>query len=253
VLSVKIFLKKISNFSKRNINIDGLQVEKGQTFRWSGEYKTDCMDQAITHDTQLNVFETFHPKISEKNAKPRYLFLGNIHPNLQKEVAQKVNADLKIMDTMNLWIQATRSELVDAISEIDVLIFNETEARDLTGCDRLVDAARFVQEMGPRIIVIKKGSEGAMLLNEDDLFLCPSFPVKHVIDPTGAGDSFAGGFVGYLAEQSTLRSDSFRKAVVYGNVMGSLNVEGVGLEVLSKSTRKVIDDRYGEYRKLTSF
>lgn len=243
----------ILHFKDRKINVDGLQIKHGRTFRWSGEYKSDCMDQAITHDTQLNVFESFHPELSERNANPRFLFLGNIHPNLQREVARKVNAELIVMDTMNLWIQATRAELIEAIREIDVLIFNETEAREFTGRDRLIDAARVVQEIGPRIVVIKKGSEGAMLVNENDLFICPSFPVKNVVDPTGAGDSFAGGFVGYLAEHETLDEQIFRRAVVHGNVMGSLNVEGVGLEILSKGTREIIDERYNQYRKLTSF
>ena len=243
----------IDHFKNRQVNTEDLQIENGKTFRWSGEYKIDEMDQAITHDTQLNVFESFHPVLSQESSKPRFLFLGNIHPGLQREVAQKANADLIIMDTMNLWIQNTRDQLIEAIKEIDVLIFNETEARDLTGKDRLIDAARVIQEIGPRVVVIKKGGEGAMLVNEDDLFLCPSFPVKEVVDPTGAGDSFAGGFVGYLAEQNSLTKEHFRRAVVHGNVMGSLNVEGVGLTVLSTGSRKLIENRYNEYRKLTSF
>ena len=245
--------KHIEHFKSRKVNTEDLRVEDGKTFRWSGEYKIDEMDQAITHDTQLNVFESFHPVISNKSSSPRFLFLGNIHPSLQQEVAQKANADLIVMDTMNLWIQNTREQLIKAVKEVDVLIINETEARDFTAKDRLIDAARVIQEMGPRIVVIKKGGEGAMLVNEDDLFLCPSYPVKEVVDPTGAGDSFAGGFVGYLAEQESFSKENFRRAVVHGNVMGSLNVEGVGLKVLSESNRKLIEDRYNEYKKLTSF
>ena len=243
----------VEYFKDREVNTEDLQIEHGKTFRWSGEYKADEMDQAITHDTQLNVFESFHPVLSKKSSKPRFLFLGNIHPGLQREVAQKANADLIIMDTMNLWIQNTRDQLIEAVREIDVLIINETEARDFTGKDRLIDAARVIQEIGPRFVVIKKGGEGAMLVSEDDLFLCPSYPVKEVIDPTGAGDSFAGGFVGYLAEQDSLTNEHFRRAVVHGNVMGSLNVEGVGLTVLSTGNRKLIENRYNEYRKITSF
>ena len=243
----------IEHFKSRQVDTEDLQIESGKTFRWSGEYKIHEMDQAITHDTQLNVFESFHPVLSSQSSSPRFLFLGNIHPSLQQEVAQKANADLIVMDTMNLWIQNTRELLVDALREVNVLIINETEARDFTGKDRLIDAARVIQEIGPRVVVIKKGGEGAMLVNEDDLFLCPSYPVKEVVDPTGAGDSFAGGFVGYLAEQKSLSEEHFRRAVVHGNVMGSFNVEGVGLKILSQSNRKLIEDRYNEYKRLTSF
>ena len=207
--------KHIEHFKSRKVNTEDLQVENGKTFRWSGEYKIDEMDQAITHDTQLNVFESFHPVLSDQSSSPRFLFLGNIHPGLQQEVAQKADADLIIMDTMNLWIQNTKEQLIEAVKEVNVLIINETEARDFTGKERLIDAARVIQEIGPRVVVIKKGGEGAMLVNENDLFLCPSYPVKEVVDPTGAGDSFAGGFVGYLAEQQSLSTEHFRRAVVH--------------------------------------
>ena len=170
--------KHIEHFKSRKVNTEDLQVENGKTFRWSGEYKVDEMDQAITHDTQLNVFESFHPVLSDQGSSPRFLFLGNIHQGLQQEVAQKADADLIIMDTMNLWIQNTKEQLIEAVKEVNVLIINETEARDFTGKERLIDAARVIQEIGPRIVVIKKGGEGAMLVNENDLFLCLSYPVK---------------------------------------------------------------------------
>ncbi len=240
-------------FQERDINTDGLMVAPGRTFRWRGKYREDSMDQAQTLDTQLNVFESFKPELSQANANPDFLFLGNIHPSLQKMVASRVQAKLKVLDTMNLWIQTTSKELRDVLGMIDVLIFNDGEARLFTGSTNLVEAGRMVLDMGPKAVVIKRGEHGSMIISRDDLFSIPGIPVGEVIDPTGAGDSFAGGFVGYLAECGSVTPENLRRAVAYGNVMGSFNVEGVGVEVLSKATREQVEERFKTFQNLVRF
>ncbi len=243
----------IQYFQDRGVNIDGLKVEAGKTFRWKGRYEHDQMDQAMTLDTQLNVFENFRPELSESSANPDFLFLGNIHPALQYDVTQKVTARLKILDTMNLWIQTAQAQLREVLSRIDILIFNDGEARLFTGSDNLLDAGRKVLELGPRAVIMKRGEHGALLISRDDVFSVPGFPVEKVIDPTGAGDSFAGGFVGSLAESGEITKESLRRAVAYGNVMGSFNVQGVGVEVLSKATREMVEARYKSFQELVRF
>jgi len=240
-------------FKDRNIDTSGLQVVHGKTFRWKGKYEKEAMDQAITLDTQLNVFETFHPEIPEKLAQTDFVFLGNIHPKLQKEVAQKTTAKLKVLDTMNLWIAATKEDLIQALAEVDVLIFNETEAREFTGRENLKEAAKAVLDMGPKVVVIKRGGEGAMLVSAEDLFFVGGYPVEQVIDPTGAGDSFAGGLVGYLGESGDISRESLRRAVVYGNIMGSFNVQGVGTKVLSQASREEVDKRFEAFKRMMEF
>lgn len=240
-------------FKSKGFNLDGLEIAKGNTFRWKGEYKKDAMDEAITLDTQLNVFESFQPNLTETSQNPDFLFLGNIHPALQANVAKKVNAKLKILDTMNLWIDTAKDLLTETIGLIDVLIFNETEARTFTGEDFLINAGKKVLEMGPSVVVIKRGEDGALLVTNDGVFFVPGFPVEEVIDPTGAGDSFAGGFTGHLAQTNDLSFDNLKKAVVYGNIMGSFNVQGVSTEVLSKVTREDVDKRFNEFKAMVNF
>lgn len=245
--------RHIDYFHSRKIDTTDLVVEAGKTFHWKGKYEKGNMDQALTLDTQLNVFESFSPRISPRNQTPDFLFLGNIHPLLQSSVAKNVKAKFKVLDTMNLWIHNTRKELCDALAMVDVLIFNETEAVDFTGEHSLIKAGQKVLTMGPSAVVIKRGGSGAMLLTANDLFMVPAYPVDEVLDPTGAGDSFAGGFVGYLSECENIDDCSLRKAVVYGNVAGSINVEGVGTAALAKATRAEIEARFNKFRKMVDF
>lgn len=245
--------KYLEYFQARHIDTTDLVVAQGKTFHWKGQYERSNMDQAFTLDTQLNVFETFSPQISGHNQSPDFLFLGNIHPLLQSGVAQKVRGGFKILDTMNLWIHNTRKELCAALSMVDVLIFNETEAVDFTGEHSLIKAGQQVLGMGPSVVVIKRGGSGAMLLTADDLFLVPAYPVAKVFDPTGAGDSFAGGFVGYLSECEKIDQKALRKAVVYGNITGSINVESVGTSALANTTRAEIEDRFHKFSEMVVF
>jgi sugar/nucleoside kinase (ribokinase family) len=239
-------------FRSRGIGTEGLEVASGKTFRWKGQYREGALDEAITLDTQLNVFESFEPRLSVSGSPPRFLFLGNIHPRIQYRAAESVQAKLKILDTMNLWIATTREELLKTISLIDVLVLNEGEAGDLTGCSNLVQAGKKAIALGPSVVIIKRGEHGAMLVSKEDVFMVPGYPVSDVLDPTGAGDSFAGGFVGYLSECEDLTPISLRTAVVYGNTLGSFNVEGVGVARLANTTRQEVDQRFEEYKAMVS-
>jgi len=234
-------------FQKRGINLDHLQISDGKTFRWKGQYLEDKMDEAITLDTQLNVFETFQPKFENQKHETRILFLGNIHPALQREVASRTQAEWKILDTMNLWIDTTRDELLKTLRMVDILIFNEGEARALTGEEDLLKAGRKILELDLKYVVIKKGSEGACLIAQNLHYEIPAHSVDAVRDPTGAGDSFAGGFIGYLAEQDEITPESLKQAMHYGNALGSMNVQGIGTSILANSTRKDIANRVEEF------
>ncbi len=240
-------------FRSRGIGVDGLEVASGKTFRWKGQYQEGAMDEAITLDTQLNVFESFEPQLAGSKTPARFLFLGNIHPRIQYRAAESVRAELKILDTMNLWIATTRDELVRTIALIDVLVLNEGEARDLTGCSSPVEAGKKALGMGASVVILKRGEHGALLVSKEDVFMVPGYPVANVLDPTGAGDSFAGGFVGFLSECDDLGPSNLRRAVAYGNTLGSFNVEGVGVERLANTSRSEIDQRFEEYKAMVTF
>jgi sugar/nucleoside kinase (ribokinase family) len=245
--------KYMDYYSSMNADIQGIKVQNGKTFRWTGQYVEDKMDEAITLDTQLNVFENFDPILEGASQNPNILFLGNIHPCLQGRVASKASAKLTILDTMNLWINTSKEDLLGVLKQIDVLIFNETEARILTGEENLILAGRKVRELGPDIIIIKRGEHGAMLISSDDVFQVPGFPVAEVVDPTGAGDSFAGGFVGHLAKTDDFSKESLRKAVVYGNIMGSFNVQGIAVDKISNTSWDQVEERYQEFLEMVKF
>ena len=228
----------------RGVDLRGLQLQHGETFRWVGEYGYD-MNVAHTLDTQLNVFASFHPVLPDAYRDANFLFLGNIDPKLQMDVRRQVTSPrLVVLDTMNFWIEREPEPLLRVIREVDGVLMNEAEIRQLTGRHNLYDAARVLQEIGPRYIVAKRGEYGAVLFDRDDIFVAPAYPIWDVRDTTGAGDSFAGGFVGYLDRCGSLDHDSIRAAVVYGTVMASFTVEDFSLGGLLRATPESIDERY---------
>jgi len=245
--------------ASRGIDLEGLERAAGKTFFWAGKYSDDMNDRT-TLTTDLNVFADFNPTLPESYRAEPYLLLGNIQPGLQRSVRAQMKAPrLAGGDTMNLWIDIARDELIATIAEWDFLLINDSEARMLSGESNLRKAAAKILAMGPHTLVIKRGEYGAMLFRGDSYFVVPGYLLEHVFDPTGAGDCFAGGFIGYLAEQGfdlkaghVSRGDLSR-AVIYGSVMGSFCCEKFGVDRLRSLTRAEIDARFKEYRAFTSF
>jgi sugar/nucleoside kinase (ribokinase family) len=245
--------EELTVFSGRPIDLRGLERAPGRTFRWRGEYDGD-MSQARTLETQLNVFETFSPKIPPAYLDSRYVFLGNIDPPLQLSVRRQMDgARLVACDTMNYWIQRKPQELRQTLAEVDLLIVNEVEARMLSGMENLKRAAREIRKLGPRIVVVKRGEYGACLFMDDCIFFSPGYPLEQVHDPTGAGDSFAGGFMGYLARSGDDSEANLRRALVYGSVMASFAVEEFGLRRLLRLQPAEIEGRLAEFKSMTHF
>lgn len=245
----------IDTFHQHGINTDGLEVvEDGKTFFWSGRYHAD-MNSRDTLDTQLNVFEHFDPIIPTSYQDTTYLMLGNMIPALQaKTLAQLTNRPKFVMlDTMNLWINIALEDLKDIISKVDCVTINDEEARMLTGEYSLRKAAKKVMEMGPSTLIIKKGEHGALLFKDDRIFFCPALPLEEVFDPTGAGDTFAGGFIGHLAKTDDLSFENMKRAIIYGSAMASFCVEKFGTERLLNLTEIEIDNRVMEFVQLASF
>ena len=239
----------------RGIDVSDVErVEAGKTFFWRGHYDVD-MNIAHTDDTQLGVFADFDPKLSESSRSADVLFLGNIQPDLQRRVRAQANGSrLAALDSMNLWIETTRDALVAAIGDVDCLLFNDSEIRMLTQEPNLARAARAVMDMGPRIVVAKRGEYGAVLFTPEGFFALPGFLLEDVRDPTGAGDSFAGGFLGYLdAYPGDLSEPTLRRAMTYGSVMASFNVEEFGAERVLRLTPEEIETRVAELRRITHF
>jgi sugar/nucleoside kinase (ribokinase family) len=240
----------------RGIRTDDIEhVAGGRTFFWKGVYGWDLNDRE-TLDTQLNVFETFEPKLSDAAKQADVLFLANIQPDLQRQVrAQCRAARFVALDSMNLWIDIARDSLVAAIAEIDCLILNDAELRQLTGAPNLIRAARQVLDWGPRVIVAKQGEYGAALITKDGFFGLPAYPLEDVIDPTGAGDTFAGGFVGYIAAHpdDPLDHPLLRRAVAYGTALASFNVEEFGTERVARLTGAEISERVADLAAITMF
>ena len=240
-------------FEGRPIDLTGLEVAEGQTFRWGGEYSQDMNDRT-TLFTELNVFENFRPKIPVKYQDCEYIFLGNIHPELQLEVLDQVkNPGVVAADTMNFWIAGTPEPLAELLKRVDVLLINDAEARQLSGEYNLVRAAEKVRAMGPKILVIKRGEHGVLLFGDGDRFAVPGYPLDEVIDPTGAGDTFGGGFMGYIASRGASSSETLRQAIVFGSVLGSFCVEDFGTRRLESLNREQVIDRYREFKRLTHF
>ncbi len=240
-------------FRGRCIDTLGIERVPGRTFRWKGEYVGD-MNQAHTLDTQLNVFESFVPKIPAAYLETEFLFLGNIDPVLQLNVRRALpNLRASGLDSMNYWIKGMPEELAKVLATVEILVINEGEARMLSGHNNLKKAAESIRKLGPRVVVIKRGEHGATLFSPDSIFTAPAYPLDQVQDPTGAGDTFAGGFMGHLARSQDLSDANLRRAVAYGSVMGSFAVEEFGLGRLLRLTPGEIDARYRELKSLTHF
>ena len=236
------------------INTEGLVSAPGATFRWVGEYGEN-LSEAHTLDTKLDVFADFRPKLSAEQRKQRYLFLANIHPELQQQVLQQMEERPKVVagDTMNFWIEGDTAALHQVIQEVDVLLINEGEARLLAEERNLARAARGVLSLGPRMVVVKRGEYGAIAFTSDSIFAAPAYPLETVVDPTGAGDSFAGGFMGYLALSQDLSMQGYRRAMIVGSVMASFAVESFGLDRLSSLTVQEVRERFQQFWRLTYF
>jgi sugar/nucleoside kinase (ribokinase family) len=227
-------------------------VPGGRTFFWRGEYEWN-LNIRHTLDTQLNVFGDFEPKLSEASKEADVLFLANIQPDLQRDVRAQCAPRLAGLDSMNVWIETTRDSLVRAIGDVDIVFFNDDEIRMLTKQPTLLGAAREVMDLGPRTVVVKQGEYGAALFTAESFFALPAYPLETVLDPTGAGDSFAGGFLGYLTAQDCAADDAtLRRAMTYGSVLASFNVEEFGTERVQRLTRDEIDDRYTEFKRMTT-
>jgi sugar/nucleoside kinase (ribokinase family) len=236
----------------RGCNCDGLQRQEGRTFRWVGSYDEN-MNIAHTLDTQLNVFEAFRPGLPLIYRHARTVFLGNIHPELQDEVLHQTESpQLVALDTMNFWIERTPEALKQVIRKVDVVLVNEDEARQFAGVYKISEAARFIREMGPHTVVIKRGEYGAALYTEHGYYALPAFPTEHVWDTTGAGDSFAGGFLGYLDSVAATSHADLRRALAYGTVIASFAVENFSIRGLENVGLDHIDDRYEALRDLTA-
>lgn len=249
--------RHISLLKSRGIDLKGLQVSPGKTFRWRGHYEYNLSD-AKTLETHLNVFARFHPALPSEYKKAPYLFLANIDPDLQRQVlAQAAGQRFVAVDTMNLWIQTKRKSLLRLIRKVDLLILNEGEARMLTGQPHLVQAGRIILKRGPRYVIIKKGEHGSMLFTRGQMLSVPAYPLEEVVDPTGAGDSFAGGMMGYLASQNQAKDGRIsemviKRAMAFGSVMASFTVEDFSLRRLGGVSRADVLKRYREMQRMTS-
>jgi sugar/nucleoside kinase (ribokinase family) len=239
---------------ERKVDLEGLEViPDGKTFRWGGRYHYD-LNERDTLFTDLNVFEFFDPKIPERHRKIRTVCLGNIDPVLQRRVLEQMDSPrIVVCDTMNYWINGKRSELEKTLKMINVVILNDSEARLLSREPNLIKAAKVIRSMGPSVVIIKKGEHGALLLTESMVFSAPAYPMENIFDPTGAGDSFAGGFIGWLARTEDMSEENLKRAVIYGSTLASFCVEKFGVAGLADLTYLRIQDRFREFRELSRF
>jgi sugar/nucleoside kinase (ribokinase family) len=240
--------------ASREIDVSGLQIVKGgKSFRWTGRYEPNMNDRESL-ETQVNVFADFDPKLSESNQRSKYIFLANGVPAVQMRVLEQCpGRRLAVADTMELWIETMHDDVLEMMRRVDGLVINDSEAKMLAGTENLVLAGHRVREMGPNFVVIKKGEHGAMFFSEHETYVLPAFPTDTVVDPTGAGDSFAGGMMGYLAQQDDFSPKTLKTAMAYGILVASFNVEGFGLDRMRQITRDDIEGRLAEYRKMLSF
>ena len=242
----------IKMIEDHNVCTKGLQIKEGEkTFFWSGKYHNN-MNTRDTMDTQLNVLENFEPIVPEEFKDSEFLMLGNLMPSVQKKVLDQMTKRPKliVLDTMNFWMDLFLEDLKEALKEVDVLTINDEEARQLSGEYSLVKAAKKIQKMGPKYLVIKKGEHGALLFNKEEVFFAPALPLEEVFDPTGAGDSFAGGFVGYLEQTNDISFENMKRAVIKGSAMASFCVEKFGTEKLTNIIQKDVDKRIQKFIKL---
>ncbi len=245
----------IAQMNDRSINTEGLQIIEGEkSFFWSGKYHND-MNTRDTLVTELNVLENFDPVLPDSYKDSEYIMLGNLTPSVQMRVLEQLTKKPKliVMDTMNFWMDVAMDDLKDVIAKIDVLTINDEEARQLTDEYSLVKAARKIRAMGPRYLVIKKGEHGALLFHDDQVFYSPALLLEEVFDPTGAGDSFAGGFIGFLAASDDLSFDNMKRAVIYGSAMASFCVEKFGVENLEELNREEVNERVKQFSNLVQF
>ena len=245
----------IALFKERGINTEGLQIKNGEkTFFWSGKYHQD-MNTRDTLDTQLNVLESFDPIVPNSYQDCDILMLGNLTPSVQMKVIKQMETRPKliVLDTMNFWMEIAMDDLKKVIKEIDVLTINDEEARLLSGVHSLRKAAKIILEMGPKYLIIKKGEHGALLFGDNNIFYAPALPLEEVFDPTGAGDTFAGGFVGHLSSCDTIDWDAMKKAIIVGSAMASFTVEKFGIEKLIELDKSQIEQRINEFKNLVSF
>jgi sugar/nucleoside kinase (ribokinase family) len=246
-------VERLEALRDRGVDLAGLEHADGPSFRWRGRYRHD-LNSAETLETQLGVFSRFSPKIPEQFRNAPFVFLGNIDPRLQLDVLQQVQKPtLVACDTMNFWIQSRRPDLLTLLEQVDLVTLNDGEARQLTEKVNLVQAARWIMDIGPKTVIIKKGEHGAFMFTGDSIFFAPAFPLENVFDPTGAGDSFAGGFIGYLARTGDLSEANMRRAVMYGSAMGSFAVEKFSTERLMSLTREELDARIRQLKQLVTF
>jgi sugar/nucleoside kinase (ribokinase family) len=246
-------VEKLEPLTERGVDFSGLEQAEGKSFRWRGRYRHD-LNAAETLETHLGVFSHFSPKIPVTLQSHPYVFLANIDPRLQLDVLKQVaKPRLIACDTMNFWIQSRRPDIIELLKHVDLMTLNDSEARQLTEKANLVQAAQWILARGPRHVIIKKGEHGAYMFTSDSIFFAPAFPLENVFDPTGAGDAFAGGFIGYLAATGDLAEANLRRAVIYGSVMGSFAVEKFSIERLTTVTREEINQRMREMRRLVTF
>lgn len=247
--------ESIEMLKSHGVNTDGLQIKENEkSFFWSGRYHAD-MNSRDTLDTQLNVLETFDPVVPETSKTPDFLMLGNLMPSIQAKVLAQLTKRPKliVLDTMNFWMDIAWDDLMKTLAQVDVLTINDAEARQLSGEYSLVKAAQKILEMGPKVLIIKKGEHGALLFNKEQVFFAPALPLEDVFDPTGAGDSFAGGFIGYLAETKDISFENMKRAIIFGSAMASFTVEKFGVERLVGLTQEQVDERVQEFIDLVQF
>jgi sugar/nucleoside kinase (ribokinase family) len=245
--------KQLAAFAGRNIDLEGLERTEGLTFLWEGKYSYD-LNSRETIRTDLNVFEFFKPRIPASYRSSDVVFLGNIDPVLQREVLEQVSKPrIVACDTMNFWISRKAEELRKTLAKVDVLLVNDAEARELSGEWNIVKAARVIRAMGPHTLVVKKGEHGVLMFSDEGSFAAPAFPLENVFDPTGAGDTFAGGFLGYLAGAAGPGDQELRRAIIMGSTLASFCVEAFSLDRLLTITRKEIDARFRQFLELTRF
>lgn len=245
--------KHLTFLKSRRIDIEGIERKPGKTFRWKGEYSFE-LNEARTVETQLNVFQSFMPKLPESYQEKKVVFLANIDPDLQRDVLNQVRKPaLVACDTMNFWIEGKREALLETLKLVDILLINDGEARELSGEPNLVKAANRILSLGPKTLIIKRGEYGALMFKDTKIFSAPAYPLESVFDPTGAGDSFAGGFMGYLANTMNFGETNIRRAIIFGSVMASFNVESFSLDRIKRLDYTEVENRYREFKGLTHF
>lgn len=245
--------KHLKFLKSRKIDIEGIEKSEGKTFRWKGEYGYE-LNEARTLDTQLNVFQSFKPKLPENYKGKKVVFLANIDPDLQRDVLGQVKEPVLVAcDTMNFWIEGKKESLLETLKLVDILLINDGEARELSGEPNLVKAASVIHSYGPKTLIIKRGEYGALMFKENRIFSAPAYPLEAVFDPTGAGDCFAGGFMGYLSNTMNFDEANIRKAIIFGSVMASFNVEAFSLDKIKSIDYSEIERRYTEFKGLTHF